>query len=249
LRRLDLDDEVTDDCAVIVEFDLDTQTAYISSYTQLSSSAGHDSVLDAYFSVCDLPDPLSLSSSYSDSHSSVSTLSNRILVPPPSVSENVDTFILAKKKYKPVAKKVRSVLAPVPEQFRIVRNILGDPLADMPVLDPNSPSKFTPTSRYTEQCHDITDKSNSGDFLWKGERDLMHDFMKKQDMGFAWNDLQRGKFRTNFFPPVEFPLVPHTPWVQRNIPIPPGIYDDVCKLIQQKMDAGVYEDSNSSYRS
>ena len=45
------------------------------------------------------------------------------------------------------------------------------------------------------------------------------------------------------------PVVPHTPWVQRNIPIPPGIYDDVCKLIKKKLDAGVFEPSNSSYRS
>jgi len=44
------------------------------------------------------------------------------------------------------------------------------------------------------------------------------------------------------------PVVPHVPWVQRNIPIPPGLYDDVCKVLKQKIDAGVYEHSNSSYR-
>jgi hypothetical protein len=230
-----------------VEFDSYTQTAYISSYTQLPSSAGRKDVLDAYFSVCDLPDPSSLSS---NSTSPSSIYSSSIHVPPPQVRDPLETipiFVSAKKKYKPVAKKVRSVLAPVPEQFRIVRNILGDPLADMPKLDPNPPSQFVPTSRYTIECRDITDKSHATDFLWQQERDLMHDFMKKQDMGFAWDDSQRGRFRTDFFPPVEFPLVPHMPWVQKNIPIPPGIYDDVCKLIRRKMDAGVYEDSNSSY--
>src|SRR3984957_12396814 len=77
----------------------------------------------------------------------------------------------------------------------------------------------------------------------------MHDFMRRQDRGFAWNDSQRGRFRTDFFPPVEFPLVPHVPWIQKNIPIPPGLYDEVCALIIRKMDAGVYEPSNSSYRS
>jgi hypothetical protein len=39
------------------------------------------------------------------------------------------------------------------------------------------------------------------------------------------------------------------PWVQKNIPIPPGIFEDVCAIIKQKIDAGVYEPSNSSYRS
>ena len=34
-----------------------------------------------------------------------------------------------------------------------------------------------------------------------------------------------------------------------NIPIPPGLYQKVCEIIKTKIDAGVYEPSNSSYRS
>ena len=45
------------------------------------------------------------------------------------------------------------------------------------------------------------------------------------------------------------PVIEHKPWVLRNMPIPPGIYGEVCKIIQTKIDAGVYERSNSSYRS
>jgi hypothetical protein len=45
------------------------------------------------------------------------------------------------------------------------------------------------------------------------------------------------------------PVVEHTPWVYKNIPIPAGIYDEVCKIVQKKLDAGVYEPSNASYRS
>ena len=67
--------------------------------------------------------------------------------------------------------------------------------------------------------------------------------------GFAWTDAERSHFREDFFPPVDIPVVPHTPWVQRNIPIPPGIYKEVCALIKKKIDAGVFEPSNSSYRS
>jgi hypothetical protein len=33
------------------------------------------------------------------------------------------------------------------------------------------------------------------------------------------------------------------------MPIPPSIYDQVCKIIKTKIDTGVYERSNSSYRS
>jgi hypothetical protein len=37
--------------------------------------------------------------------------------------------------------------------------------------------------------------------------------------------------------------------VERNFPIPPGIYEDVCAIVQTKLAAGIYELSNSFYRS
>jgi hypothetical protein len=72
--------------------------------------------------------------------------------------------------------------------------------------------------------------------------------MLHQD-GFAWNNSERNHFRKDFFPPIDIPVIAHTPWVLCNIPIPPGIYDEVCHIIQKKLDAGVFEPSNSSYRS
>jgi hypothetical protein len=35
--------------------------------------------------------------------------------------------------------------------------------------------------------------------------------------------------------------------MQKNIPIPSGIYEEVCRIIRNKLNAGVYEPSNSSY--
>src|SRR5258708_19590941 len=77
----------------------------------------------------------------------------------------------------------------------------------------------------------------------------MHQFMMVHHDGFAWSDEERGHFREDFFPPVEIPTVAHKPWVIRNMPIPPGIYKNICELIQRKINAGVFEPSNSSYRS
>jgi hypothetical protein len=37
--------------------------------------------------------------------------------------------------------------------------------------------------------------------------------------------------------------------VERNFPIPPGIYEDICAIVQKTLAAGIYEPSNSSYRS
>jgi hypothetical protein len=67
--------------------------------------------------------------------------------------------------------------------------------------------------------------------------------------GFTWDDSERGHFKEEFFPPIEIPTIPHKPWAVRNLPIPPGIYQRICDLIKKKMAAGVFEPSNSSYRS
>jgi hypothetical protein len=152
------------------------------------------------------------------------------------------------KKYKPVALKVKPVYAELPERFRIERNIIGDPLADMPQLNPNPPD-FEPKGRYTAERKEAMDKVHGGDFLLPEERKLVHHLIAEQNQAFAWEDEERGKFREDFFPPIVIPTIEHTPWVYKNIPIPPGIYDEVCKIIRSKVNSGVYQASNSPYRS
>ena len=166
---------------------------------------------------------------------------------PHQILSNAPIYLGAKKKYKPVAVKVKPVIGALPDKFRIIRNIIGDPLKDLPVL-PIHPPPFIPTGRYTQERRDLFDKLNPG-FLLPAERDLLHYFMMAHNDGFAWETSERGHFREDFFPPIDIPVVAHKPWVQRNIPIPPGIYEKVCELVRDKMDAGVFEPSNSSYRS
>jgi hypothetical protein len=152
-----------------------------------------------------------------------------------------------KKKYKPVAQKVRPIVGKLPDKFCIHCNIIRDPLANIPTLDPNLPP-FKPTGRYMQECKEKLDKIHDSDFLWDSKCDLLHDFMCKQNEGFTWDDTEHGCFHTDFFPPVDFPVLEHIPWVEKNIPIPPGLFE-VCRIVCTKLDAGVYEPSNSSYRS
>lgn len=152
-------------------------------------------------------------------------------------------LISAKKKYKPVARKVKPVLEDLPAKFRIILDIKGDPLASLPVLNPH-PIPFTPTGRYTQDRKEQFDKDNSH-FLLPDERALLHNFMMLHNKAFAWDNSERGHFQEDFFPPIDIPVVPHEPWVERNIRIPPGMYDELCKLVKQKIDAGVFEPSNS----
>ena len=83
--------------------------------------------------------------------------------------------------------------------------------------------------------------------MWPQEQLLFHYIMKEQELGFAWDAQESGTFQEDFFLAVKFPVLPHEPWVDRNIPIPPGIFNEVCKVIKTKIDAGVYEPSSSSY--
>ena len=166
---------------------------------------------------------------------------------PCDTEESATIFLSTKKKYKPVALKVRPLQTDLPEKFRIQRRIVGDPLEGMPPLDANPPP-FTPGARYTLERRAAIRALHSP-FLNDAELDVLDDLIKKQELGLAWDDNERGRFRRDFFPPVEIPTVPHKPWVLKNMPIPPGLYKEVCEIIKKKIESGVYEPSNSSYRS
>jgi hypothetical protein len=156
--------------------------------------------------------------------------------------------IYAGKKYKPVALKIRPVETKLSSQYRITRNIKGNPLENMPKLT-TRPPPYMPTGWYTEERKEVIDCAHPGDFLLPEEQALMHHFMCIQDTGFAWCDQEHRHFHKDFFPPIEIPTISHKPWAQKNIPILPSIYNEVCQIIQSKLDTGVYEPSNSSYQS
>lgn len=149
--------------------------------------------------------------------------------------------------YKKVANRIKPVATTLPENFRIVRRIPTDPLETLPIL-PLQPPDFTPGIRYTNERKEAM-KVNNENFLWPEEEKLVHHLIKTQEMGFAWNEGEKGKFSAEYFDPIIIPTIEHIPWVLKNIPIPPGIYQQVINIIKAKISAGVYEPSSSSYRS
>jgi len=62
-------------------------------------------------------------------------------------------------------------------------------------------------------------------------------------------EAEKGRFHDEYFSPVKIPIVEHIPWVYKNLPIPPGILKDVIKIFSEKITSGVYEHSDTSYRS
>ena len=81
-------------------------------------------------------------------------------------------ILAAKKKYKPVTLKTQPIMTELPECFRIICNIIGDPLASLPML-PKHLKPFRPHGRYTLERKEYIDDAHSGDFLWPVEQDLI----------------------------------------------------------------------------
>lgn len=130
-----------------------------------------------------------------------------------------------KKKYKPVAKKIKSVICELPDKFHIIQNITGNPLKDLPVLNTHPPP-FTPTGWYTEEQKDLFNKLNPG-FLLLVEPELLHHFMMVYQDTFAWKTSECGHFKEEYFPPIKITVVSHTPWVHHNTFIPLGLHAEV----------------------
>jgi len=61
---------------------------------------------------------------------------------------NIEQEVFASKKYKPVDQKIRPVKGTLLEEFRIIWDIKGDPLAGMLKLDPKPPD-FASIGWYT----------------------------------------------------------------------------------------------------
>lgn len=165
---------------------------HISSLCTLDSDSTND-IVSSYLDGCDRSE---LEESFADSvlrFRSSNIPIEKLEYPYIHTHPPVSSFAASKKRYKPVAKRTKPVLASLPEKFRILRNIVGDPLKDLPILDP-IPPPFVPTGRYTQERKDALDKGHSEDFLWPAERDLLHHFMCLQNKAFAWDDSERGRF-------------------------------------------------------
>ena len=169
-----------------------------------------------------------------------------------SSSENNRTSPLAKipeiyTAYKRVDRKVRPVPGVFPEDAKVIRKFPEDPLASLVSL-PFSPPEFKENGRLTAERLEAMD-INPDKFLWPEEEKLFSHILQIHQNAFVFEDRQRGTFREDYFSPYIIPVIEHEPWAFPNIPIPPGIRDRVIELLKEKIEAGVYEPSQSSYRS
>src|SRR6266850_2601428 len=150
-------------------------------------------------------------------------------------------------KYKKVDWKVQPVPSTLPKDFRNICHIPIDPLLSLPPLLMHPPD-FTPGEWLTQEHLDKLNL-NVHNFLWPEEIKLLHHILKINESGLAWTEAEKGRFKDEYFSPVKIPVVEHIPWMHKNIPIPSGILREVIQIFKDKYTVGVYEHSDTSYRS
>ncbi|KAI0054658.1 hypothetical protein BV25DRAFT_1873301 [Artomyces pyxidatus] len=149
--------------------------------------------------------------------------------------------------YKRVDRKIRPVPTTFPTEAKVRRHFPENPLDSLPKLTPHPPT-FTPGVRLTEERCEALNINATG-FLWPEEEKLFLHILRLNEEALAFVDVERGTLKDTYFSPYIIPTVPHVPWQDRNIPIPPGIRDQVIEVLKNKIAAGVYEPCQSSYRS
>ena len=151
------------------------------------------------------------------------------------------------QKYKAVDKKIRPVPAIMPEDAKVQRTFPEDPLENIPAL-PFKPPEFTPTQKVTQERMEKLGIDENSE-LTSEEKQLLKHIIVLNERSIAFEEGERGTFRRDYFSDYQIPVVEHEPWVDKNIPLPPGHREEIIKALKEKIDAGVYEKAQSSYRS
>jgi hypothetical protein len=166
---------------------------------------------------------------------------------PVTLTEHNDRSSQAFTKYKRVDKKIKPVSTTFSPDYAVRHTIPEDPLKTLSAL-PTHPPPFEPSQRLTQERLEMLE-INKDQYLTKEEENLFNHIMKENQDALAFEDSERGTFKDSYFSPYKIATVPHTPWEYRNIPIPPGILTKVIEVLKLKIEAGVYEPCQSSYRS
>ena len=151
--------------------------------------------------------------------------------------------------YKWVDKKINPVAQAIPPEFKVTRTMSYDSL--LTLVPPNIHfKKVTPTNKFTQEHIDkLTNEMHTDNFLLPKEIQMFLYILVKNEAAIAFEDIHRKTLKESYFSPYKIPHVPHVPWQDKNIPIPPGLRDKVMELFQLKIKAGVYEPCQSPYRS
>ena len=149
--------------------------------------------------------------------------------------------------YKRVDKKVKPIDGYFPESAQVRRTIPEDPLLTLLPLSKNPPH-FTPTAKLSQERLDKIQINHDG-FLSEQEELLFIQVLTNNEKALAFDESDRGTLKESYFSPYIMPTVEHRPWQIKHRPIAPGIRQQEIKILMDKTMGGVYEPSQSFYRS
>ena len=110
----------------------------------------------------------------------------------------------------------------MPEAARPKRRFPEDPLHSLSHILLHPPPIGPFGQRLTKDRWEALRLKERG-FLWDEEIKLAFQVLMKNERALAWDDLEKGGFREDYFEPVVVPTIKHEPWTLWNIPIPHGI--------------------------
>jgi hypothetical protein len=148
-------------------------------------------------------------------------------------------------RYKLVDKKVWPQGGIASGEQLVHQQILEDLLQTLPPLPYHAPD-FMYTTKLTEECMKQV-KIDDNSYLWPEEKQLFKHVMQLNEKALAWNADERGFFCSDYFSPYKIATVLHVLWFKKNISIPMGHWEQFVQIIQEKINAGVYKQSQSSY--
>ncbi|KAI7936690.1 hypothetical protein MJO28_015589 [Puccinia striiformis f. sp. tritici] len=151
-------------------------------------------------------------------------------------------------KYKSAAKKIKPVKEAMPQNIN--KPLAFPALSRDPYETPLTPfpPEFVATEKITEERLKVVNFGPK-DFLWIEELKLMKHVIVKRQGAFAFAPEERGLLKHSYGEPYIIPVVPHSPWQQKPIPIAQAIKGKFIELVRERIRTGLYEQSCSSYSS
>ena len=226
------------------ELDSCSESDQYSDLPKLSEQDSDDSEDDQYLDVPELihqydsdsdEDNDDMCNPYSGTHTATNT------------SDSEEGSIKAVLKYKKVCDKIRPVDQLIPEHLKPRRTFPEDPLLNLPFL-PMKPPEFVPSLKVTAERMDAL-AIDQNEELSSEERKLLKHVLLLNERSIAFSEEERGTFRRDYFSDYIIPVIDHKPWTDKNIPIPLSHKDEIIKVLKDKIKAGVYESTQTVYRS
>ncbi|MBW0535275.1 hypothetical protein O181_074990 [Austropuccinia psidii MF-1] len=124
------------------------------------------------------------------------------------------------------------------------------PLSRDPYNAPLSPKppKFMTTSKITQERCALINFGPPG-WLSEEERSLLMSVIVLREKAIAFSAEDRGLLKHSYGKPYKIPVIPHTTWQKKPIPIPNPIKPQFIEFVREMIRTGLYEQSTCSYTS